>query len=691
MFGKYRDLYYNEGGLIGIPYSGDLKVILEESRRYRDVLSMTLWRSGDYKFRISFFRTWLIKKEMNVLLWLSEILLTWVVIAFCESHRKKRLWMTYLWPAISSNDGQILDIAGGVSLMFAEFILCFWYGFTRYPAGGKEFLEWLYPSQDSDEQNLMRNEQDMEDIRDVCSQYVHDDKEDRFSPVIVWLCFPVVMVEQAVASLSLGTARAMFCCCRNDKETQTYGRHLSRSIAGLIVVMGYYLLWMYGNVYCKLAGTACLLLSQNLYNAVFFKKSLSEFLQSFVFGNMLMFSWQKQEKRLKVRCVSTDEAAGAIPRVVQSDSSSSDSGNSGAKKDLDVTSEMSDDEENNGGMAVSMPPQSTPRVSTMPVMSAPPIFVKESSFRSPPSKSRSLSSFNPLAMLKSATFPKRQRTNSSTPHTLEEDDNVSLDLSYIDRGQIETFVGTAEENRDRSGSLNAAEILEDLATEESGSYKGEEPEPSQVLSVYKATKRRLEEAFYSSTRIHVEDGLDTSGNNENTDDRMPERLQSQASYDFTLTREESELQKKGIDYLPPILRVFDDTKDQEDAINRDVELGNDGKVLGDVSEIEPPQTNPKAKSSSNRSWSFRKRGFFGGSEEKKDEHGEKEIPPPLKQITTDDRTATFDEELTRTGTWEDSITAPHHERSRRYRPRLIEEDIDDDFEGDLCCAEDFLP
>lgn len=84
MFGKYRELYYNEGGLIGIPYSCDLKEILEETRHYRDVLSLTLWRSGDWKFRILFLRTWLIKKEMNLWLWLSEIFLTLVVIAFCK-------------------------------------------------------------------------------------------------------------------------------------------------------------------------------------------------------------------------------------------------------------------------------------------------------------------------------------------------------------------------------------------------------------------------------------------------------------------------------------------------------------------------------------------------------------------------------------------------------------------------------
>lgn len=84
MFGKYRELYYNEGGLIGIPYSSDLKESLEETGRVRDGLSLSLCRLGDSQLRVVFFRTWLIKKEMSFWLCLTEILLTWSVIAFCK-------------------------------------------------------------------------------------------------------------------------------------------------------------------------------------------------------------------------------------------------------------------------------------------------------------------------------------------------------------------------------------------------------------------------------------------------------------------------------------------------------------------------------------------------------------------------------------------------------------------------------
>lgn len=33
-----------------------------------------------------------------------------------------------IWPAEAQNDGQIINIVGGVSLMAAQFVVSFWYG-----------------------------------------------------------------------------------------------------------------------------------------------------------------------------------------------------------------------------------------------------------------------------------------------------------------------------------------------------------------------------------------------------------------------------------------------------------------------------------------------------------------------------------------------------------------------------------
>ena len=36
-----------------------------------------------------------------------------------------------IWPAGAKNDGQIINIVGGVSLMIAQFVVTFWYGEYR--------------------------------------------------------------------------------------------------------------------------------------------------------------------------------------------------------------------------------------------------------------------------------------------------------------------------------------------------------------------------------------------------------------------------------------------------------------------------------------------------------------------------------------------------------------------------------
>jgi hypothetical protein len=42
-----------------------------------------------------------------------------------------------IWETATKNGGQIIDIAGGVAVMFAQFILCFWYGrFIRWEVRG---------------------------------------------------------------------------------------------------------------------------------------------------------------------------------------------------------------------------------------------------------------------------------------------------------------------------------------------------------------------------------------------------------------------------------------------------------------------------------------------------------------------------------------------------------------------------
>jgi curved DNA-binding protein CbpA len=89
MFGEYRELYYNDGGMIGLPYSSDLHERLQSTRKYRDVFSVQLCgvpssSTTTRRLRVGFFQTWFIKKDTSITFWLCELLMTWTVIGFCK-------------------------------------------------------------------------------------------------------------------------------------------------------------------------------------------------------------------------------------------------------------------------------------------------------------------------------------------------------------------------------------------------------------------------------------------------------------------------------------------------------------------------------------------------------------------------------------------------------------------------------
>jgi curved DNA-binding protein CbpA len=78
-FEKYREKYYSEGAIFGLPYSYELREALERSKQIQGSLSFRLW-----KFRIHLFRTWLIKKELSCMILLCETVATWTVISCCK-------------------------------------------------------------------------------------------------------------------------------------------------------------------------------------------------------------------------------------------------------------------------------------------------------------------------------------------------------------------------------------------------------------------------------------------------------------------------------------------------------------------------------------------------------------------------------------------------------------------------------
>jgi hypothetical protein len=501
-----------------------------------------------------------------------------------------------LWPLMSKNDGQNMNIAGGVSLVFAECIVCFWYGFCRYPAGIRHFGKWHSSPREREQtrQDTLVGDRDMEDIRAVCSHYLHDEKAERFNPSIVWFCFPVVLVEQ-LATCFAGSIATAACYWNRDEETRSFGKNLSKAIAGLVVGVGYYLLWIYGNTYCKLAGTASLLLTQKLYNAFLFEKGIAEFFQSVFFGEIILLTLQEKPKRFH-RQVDDKDAKDRTLSMDDDHQSGEGSGNPNELPDFESLEQNEANKSNQG--------QSEEAVATS---SDAVLYAKDTSDKFP-SKTRSLNPFNPFSMLKSATFPKKRKTSAPTILRDNENDNVSLNLSYMDSGKIEMIVGSSAGNDDdkkdesadgntdprndkyddsfRTEAYNAEAILHDLADGESSKIE-DVFDSTLALSVFKATKRRLEEAFYSSTRIQVKANTNTDDNHDcySNDTIGPQghEIRSNDSYDFTIENDqESE--------VPRILRVFDVDHETLDEDAEEVEVDNNGQILGEPPSEDAPSS-----------------------------------------------------------------------------------------------------
>jgi hypothetical protein len=247
----------------------------------------------------------------------------------------------------------------------------------------------------------------------------------------------------------------------------------------------------------------------------------------------------------------------------------------------------------------------------------------------------------------------------------------------------------------RSEIYDAEEILQDLTDGESS--KSEDfLESNLVLSVYKATKRRLEEAFYSSTRIHVVGDANSDYSNEcSSSDRVDSQLYhicSKDSYDFTFENDqESE--------APPILRVLDIDVETPDEDTQDVEVDDKGQILGEPpskdvqcneQEVSPQHTRRARKRSEKGMWKLnRQEGSFTGGSKKRTNVDK--VSPPVKHILTHGMgdPSTFDEELTRNGTWDESIVNSTLQKDNKSEQiSRNEHHVSVSFDRQPCCSED---
>jgi hypothetical protein len=437
-------------------------------------------------------------------------------------------------------------------------------------------------------------DQDMQDIRRVCSYYLHQDKAERFHPIIFLICFPVVVIEQIPAFACAALVRGgLWISNTRDNNYRWYALHLSNSVAALLVVVGYYILWVYGNNYCKVGATVGLLVSQNLYSAVLFDKSVIEFLQSFIFGNAFLVTINKGTTHSKMKVDPNPIADGSNH---SSPGSNQQSGNQntdhlqkttiGSRKRVSYAGVVnletgSVDEFGNitedfscEGVETSLTPTlgvTTPGKTTTSKRATSGFFL---------SLPNSILKHPSLIDLSTPPTPSTVQDVDSLVETLTDHGNNSstdFDIEVSNEKDMEASMEretTVSHDKDNSNpadvSLNAEEILHDLDHKETQS----------ILSVYREAKRSIEESFYSN-RIPVNNVLDSfsdrTGNSSSFATNISRIDTRESSYVGTISLDDA---SRGATERDDGLSATDDIE-----AGNAVEISNDGKVFVDGKDV----------------------------------------------------------------------------------------------------------
>jgi hypothetical protein len=177
-------------------------------------------------------------------------------------------------------------------------------GFTRHPIIINEsYGIWLMDGKTSPGGEIS-------DIQDTCSSFFHSDSYRRSQLFTLFACTPLLAVDHIASILASAPVFLFYLCktcqIRSQSRDAELAYQFSKSIGGLMSIVGYYLIWVLGGSYAKVGVAAALVANQHLYNAILFRKSFGGFLQSLLFGSIFAITIvHKPRKAIK----SEDETA----------------------------------------------------------------------------------------------------------------------------------------------------------------------------------------------------------------------------------------------------------------------------------------------------------------------------------------------------------------------------------------------
>ena len=130
---------------------------------------------------------------------------------------------------------------------------------------------------------------DMDDIRDVCSEYFHGDSSfrRRNQTLALFLCSPIWALDQLTSSAAMVLFSPILIPARLtfgiSWRMESFFWGLAKSVGAIISALLYYSIWIMGNDVAKFCVVAILVVNQALYSSILCRMSASEFLVTVIF------------------------------------------------------------------------------------------------------------------------------------------------------------------------------------------------------------------------------------------------------------------------------------------------------------------------------------------------------------------------------------------------------------------------
>jgi hypothetical protein len=148
--------------------------------------------------------------------------------------------------------------------------------------------------------------EDFEEMRDVCSTFLYGDTKRRSQFPAIVVSTPFTIVNQ-ITSFITSAIWSIFTCCRRKSgpDDQINSKSDEDTVAvvgafGIVVAsVSIYLIWLWGEVYGMVYGSAALILNQHLFHAMLFRRSFADFVFSIFLGDLFAFTAVGQRKKEK--------------------------------------------------------------------------------------------------------------------------------------------------------------------------------------------------------------------------------------------------------------------------------------------------------------------------------------------------------------------------------------------------------